>query len=394
MTNYKQKVYKTVFTAGLLCTLFSCGGSGGNSPIAPENESVVLADSYYNDLYNWNDQGGLTQTQLGRGLNLGNYLEAPSEGEWTGGRLVVEEDLQIIADAGFKTVRIPIRWSAHAQLTAPYSIDAHFITRVKEIVGWASNAGLKVIINTHHYTEMMDQSEAKQEGHIQRLTEIWQQISNEFPLSEYSSHSLVFELLNEPNGTIDYADWNNIIERLLTVIWDDNQDQQNNGTEQRTIMIGTANWGHPDGLTELSLPPSVNNSNTIITVHYYEPFHFTHQGADWVGGASEWIGTPWLGSDNEQAPLLSLFDRVTSWNALPNRGFEIFMGEFGVYSQYSDPEHQKAWTAFIAREAEKRSISWAYWEYSSGFGAYNPETAQWRPQLIEALIPNDIDSEE
>lgn len=379
-------MYKTIFAAGIICSLFSCGGES-SSPIPPAEKNVVLTDNYYTDIYAWNDQGGLSQTQLGRGLNLGNYLEAPSEGEWTGGRLVVEEDMQIIADAGFKTLRIPIRWSAHAQLSAPYQIDASFITRVKEIVGWATSAGLKVIINTHHYTEMMDQSESQQEAHIKRLLAIWQQISSEFPLSEYSAQNLVFELLNEPNGTIGYNDWNNIIDRLLTVIWDDNKMQQNNGTEQRTVMIGTANWGHPDGLNKLSLPASVNNNNTIITVHYYEPFHFTHQGADWVSGASDWIGTPWLGTASEQAPLLALFNRVTSWNAEPNRGFEIFMGEFGVFSQYSDPEHQKAWTAFIAREAEKRDISWAYWEYSSGFGAYNPDTGQWRPQLIEALIP-------
>lgn len=386
MTKYKHKIYKTIFAAGVICSLFSCGGDG-SSPIPPAEKNVVLTDNYYTDIYAWNDHGGLNQTQLGRGLNLGNYLEAPSEGEWTGGRLVVEEDMQIIADAGFKTLRIPIRWSAHTQFSAPYTIDASFIARVKEVVGWATSAGLKVIINTHHYTQMMDQSESQQEAHINRLVAIWQQISNEFPLSEYSAQHLVFELLNEPNGTIDYTDWNNIIDRLLTVIWDDNKMQQNNGTEQRTVMIGTANWGHPDGLTKLSLPASVNKDNTIITVHYYEPFHFTHQGADWVEGASDWIGTPWLGTANEQAPLLALFDRVTSWNAKPNRGFEIFMGEFGVFSQYSDPGHQKAWTAFIAREAEKRNISWAYWEYSSGFGAYNPETGQWRPQLIEALIP-------
>jgi endoglucanase len=52
------------------------------------------------------------------------------------------------------------------------------------------------------------------------------------------------------------------------------------------------------------------------------------------------------------------------------------MGEFGVYSQYSAPQLQKARTAFIAREAEKRNISWTYWEYSSGFGAYDAETAK------------------
>ncbi|MFT6735618.1 MAG: endoglucanase [Polaribacter sp.] len=96
---------------------------------------------------------------------------------------------------------------------------------------------------------------------------------------------------------------------------------------------------------------------------------------------------PWLGTKNDQSSLIKLFDKVTHWNRQPNRGFEIFIGEFGVYSRYSNPIHQKAWIAFIPREAEKHNISWAYWEYSAGFGVYNPKEAQWRPQLIEALIP-------
>jgi endoglucanase len=78
---------------------------------------------------------------------------------------------------------------------------------------------------------------------------------------------------------------------------------------------------------------------------------------------------------------------MTRWNSKVNRNFEIYLGEFGVYSRYADPKQQKAWTAFIAREAEKRNISWAYWEYSSSFGVYDNKAQQWRPHLIEALVP-------
>ncbi|MDO6765249.1 glycoside hydrolase family 5 protein [Agarivorans sp. 1_MG-2023] len=385
MGNLKKLVLVGMFSSAAVM-LSACGGEG-SSIGAPSDAEVELDASYYTDTYGWNASGGMAQTQLGRGLNLGNYLEAPNEGEWTGGRLLVEQDLQIIADAGFKTVRIPVRWSNHAGENTPYQIDASFMARVKQVVGWSLAANLKVVLNVHHYEEMMNDGQNQQENHILRLVGMWAQIAEAFPLSEYDEDSLVFELLNEPNGTIGYDDWNDIIGRLTQLIWTTMADEQNNGTEQRTIMIGTANWGHPDGLTQLDLPSSVSADNTIITVHYYEPFHFTHQGADWVQGADEWIGTPWLGTASDQQPLIDLFDRVTAWNAGAGRGFEIFMGEYGVFSQYSDPDHQRAWTAFIAREAEKRNISWAYWEYASGFGAYDPEAGEWRSALIEGLIP-------
>lgn len=349
--------------------------------------TVLLPESYYTDLYQWNKQGGLQQTKLGRGINLGNYLDAPAEGKWTGNRLLVKEDLQRIAEAGFKTVRIPIRWSAHADIKAPYTINSNFMARVKEVIKWADDADLKVVLNVHHYDKLMKDSKGKHEGHIRRLESFWEQISQQFPLSEYPSDALIFELLNEPHGDITIDSWNAIIPRLLTIIWDKMATQQNTGTSQRIVMIGTADWNVPGYLPRLKLPKSVNPSNTIITFHYYKPFHFTHQGANWVGEAKKWIGTTWLGTKSEQDSLIEVLDKITNWNSRSDRGYEFFMGEFGVYSKYSEPEQQRAWTAFMTREAEKRNISWAYWEYAAGFGAYDPNKKEWRPQLINALIP-------
>ncbi|QDE32718.1 glycoside hydrolase family 5 protein [Shewanella polaris] len=359
----------------------------GNSNASSTQDPVVLPNSYYSDLYSWNISGGLKQTQLGRGINVGNYLDAPFEGDWTGGKVLVEEDFKIIAKAGFKNVRIPIRWTAHTEQTFPYTINPIFMNRVKEVVGWANNSGLKAIINVHHYTEMMRATKKQKLSHILRLEGIWKQISVQFPLSEYSQADLIFELLNEPHGSIDVNDWNGIIERLLAVIWGNMDTPQANENTQRIVMIGTANWNVPDTLPKLSLPHYANKYNTIITVHNYKPFHFTHQGAKWVNGSNKWIGTNWLGTESETTSLITLFDNMTRWNSKANRNFEIYLGEFGVYSRYADPLQQKAWTAFIAREAEKRNISWAYWEYSSSFGAYDNNAKQWRPHLLEALVP-------
>ena len=65
---------------------------------------------------------------LGRGINLGNALEAPKEGEW--GVKLKAEYFTAIKKAGFATVRLPVRWSAHAGKEAPYTIDPKFAERV------------------------------------------------------------------------------------------------------------------------------------------------------------------------------------------------------------------------------------------------------------------------
>jgi endoglucanase len=387
---------KTVIKVSALLLLLplvfsgSCTSDGGGS-----GSEVVLDDSYYTDLYDYDN----TDTFLGRGINMGNYLEAPvdvdgdgvfepaqgeyelGEGGWTGGQTIQQGDFAIIAAAGFKTVRIPVRWSDHAGADTPYTVDPAFMTRVETVVGWALDAGLNVVLNTHHYVEMMDDDAAALPGHEARLHAIWGQICDNFDTTDYPVDRVVFELLNEPNGTVGYDEWNGILADLTTLIW------TTKGQSTRKIMIGTANWGGPTGLENLDLPVACTSSNTIITIHWYEPFQFTHQGAEWVSGSDAWIGTTWTGTETEQEPLLTLLDSVTDWNTDPDRGFEIFMGEFGVYTKHADPAHQQAWTAFIAREAEARDMSWAYWEYDSGFGAYDSAENNWHAALIDALVP-------
>ena len=55
--------------------------------------------------------------RLGRGVNLGNALEAPNEGEW--GMTLEAEFFRVIYQGGFDSVRVPIRWSNHAASQPP-----------------------------------------------------------------------------------------------------------------------------------------------------------------------------------------------------------------------------------------------------------------------------------
>jgi len=348
-------------------------------------DAVDLDPSYYTDKYDYDN----ADTFLGRGINLGNFLEAPptdayptGEGNWNGGVIAAQDDFTRMAALGFKNVRIPVKWSAHASPTAPYTIKPEFMARVKEVVGYARAANLIVVLNVHHYSEMFSDPATALPGHRERLKAIWDQLCDAFPETDplYAKDVLVFELLNEPNATVGATEWNAIVAELAKVIWTDNGATQAN----RKIMVGTAKWGGFFGLADLSLPPECTPANTIVTVHCYDPFRFTHQGAEWAKDSSAWIGTTWTGTQTELDELTGIFALADSWKA---NGYEVYLGEFGVYPVYAKPSNVKAWTAFIAREAERRGMSWAYWEYCAGLGAYDHAAAQWKPNIVDALIP-------
>jgi endoglucanase len=301
---------------------------------------------------------------LGRGINLGNALEAPSEGAW-GVRLKAEY-FKVIKEAGFATVRLPVKWSAHTQTETPYKLDAKFAERVDWAIDQAMANKLNIIVNVHHYDEM----NTMPDEHVRRLMGLWEQIAERY---KDRPPGVCFELLNEPHDKLSEAKWNGAIPKLLAAV------RKTNPT--RAVIIGPGQWNSIRALDKLELP--ADDRNLIVTIHCYEPFQFTHQGASWVRGSDKWKGTKWNGNETEEAAIRKSFDQAAAWAKQHNR--PVFLGEFGAFSA-ADMESRARWTRFVAREAERHGFSWAYWEFCSGFGAYDPKTDTWREPLKAALL--------
>ena len=303
---------------------------------------------------------------LRRGVNLGNMLEAPNEGEW--GLFVREEYFDLIQQAGFDFVRLPVRWNTHAGQEPPYTIDPTFFARVDEVVNWTLERNLAVIVDFHHYEEMMWDPWS----HKDRFLGIWKQVAEHY--QGYPS-GVLFELLNEPNDQLNASLWNQYLAEALAVVRESNL--------AREVVIGPANWNAYDWVSTLDVP---NDAHLIVTFHYYLPFEFTHQGAEWAGEeAQKWLGTPWEASDPQKTELTAHFDSVAEW-AQRHHNVRILLGEFGAYSK-ADMDARVRWTEFVRSEAERHGFAWAYWEFASGFGVYDPEAGVWREGLRNALIP-------
>jgi len=304
--------------------------------------------------------------RLGKGINLGNALDAPNEGEW--GVTLKEEYFKIIKDAGFDSVRIPCRWSNHALKEKPYTIDPNFFNRVDWAIENAIKNDLYVMLNVHHYLEM----NSNPNGNSERFLGLWQQIAE-----HYKSYpdSVLFELLNEPDKTLTAERWNDLLRKALAVVRISNP--------HRTVVIEPTGAGAIYLLRKLDIPE--DDRNIIVSVHYYMPMNFTHQGAEWAGEKSkEWLGTTWTGEQRQKQAIRMDFKKAAAWAKKCNR--PINLGEFGAYEK-ADMDSRVRWTTYVAKMAIDNGWSFHYWEFCSGFGAYDPEKNAWREPLLKALIP-------
>ncbi|MGM0444428.1 MAG: cellulase family glycosylhydrolase [Fibrobacterota bacterium] len=306
---------------------------------------------------------------LARGVNLGNALEAPNfEGEW--GYEIEFAHLDSIAAAGFTAIRLPVRWDTRVTVVdGQIRIDSAFMQRVEAVTDSALARGLSVIIDMHHY-EALFESPAQ---HRDTLYGIWSFLSQQF--TSYSD-SVVIELLNEPHGNLSPEIWNTYAADLTDTVRKYNP--------HKAIMIGTADFGGLSGLRALDPP---GDDNIIISVHYYEPFQFTHQGAEWVGDhADDWLGTVWKGIHPEKAQIFSHINSILRFSQ--KHDVPVHIGEFGSYGK-APHESRLRWTEFCARAFEDAGIPWTYWEFGAGFGIYDPAADRWNQDLAKALLSRD-----
>jgi endoglucanase len=192
-----------------------------------------------------------------RGINLGNRLDAPREGDW--GATLHDTDFAHVASRPFDHIRLPVRFSAHAGTTPPYALDETFMNRVDWALDQALSRGLSVVLDLHHYVEL-HQDPA---GHADRFLALWGQIAQRYA---DQPAAVAFELLNEPADAL-VSSWNELAARAVAVVRSTNPS--------RLIIVDTAPFAAADSLSQLALPA---DPNVMASVHTYDPVRFSLQG--------------------------------------------------------------------------------------------------------------------
>ncbi len=296
---------------------------------------------------------------------MANMLEPPNEGDW--GRAINATDFADIKAAGFSTVRIPVRWSNHASYAAPYTIDPAFMARVEQVVGLARTAGLKVILNVHHYEDAGGNVFTDPAGQTARLAGLWKQIAARF--ASQPDSALWFELLNEPHDQLTNA---NLVATLGPALA---EVRATNRT--RPVVIGGGSWSGVGSLATLALP---NDAYLVVTFHTYDPFNFTHQGATWI------TPTPPMGTTFGSASDLAEVDRNVQAvrDYMTRTGRPVFLGEFGANDPIAVPERAAYYRTLHDRYGAA-NVDGCVWGYTNSFAFRDPVTGVWKAELLRAL---------
>ena len=299
--------------------------------------------------------------EMKRGVNIVGYdpiWQDPAKARFQ------PRHFKIIKDGGFDTVRINLY--GFRQMDEKGVLNPAWFATLDGLVNAAVKQDLNVILDMHDYERCF---EDVQRCRTQVLT-FWEQVAAHY---QGAPGNVIFEILNEPNRAMN-DHWNALLVEALAVI------RKTNPT--RNVLIGPAFWNNISWLRKLELPAS--DRHIIVSVHYYEPHRFTHQGATW--GDAEWrklSGIRW-GSAADHAKLDSDFDAAQQWAKRHDR--PLFLGEFGAYDK-APLEDRVKYTAAVARAAEKRGWAWTYWQFDSNFIVYDIDKDRWNEPIYRALVP-------
>ena len=301
-----------------------------------------------------------------RCVNMGNSLDAPRNEPW--GKPINVDHFSMIRAKGFDTVRIPVRWSDYVGAGPDFKIEPDFMNKVSSIVDAAIEQGLNVILNVHHFEDIMDDP---RDG-TKQLVAMWDQIAPHF--ASYPD-SLWLETLNEPNNKLKGDLMRKAQALSIRSIRKSNPN--------RIIILGGEDWSGIRTLESNVVPP---DENIVYTYHYYDPFDFTHQKAPWVGKDGPKKTKSW-GNESDYAELEKSIKIAQQFEKDVKR--PVFVGEFGAY-EVIDNNERVQYARDVRRAFEDAQIPWCLWSFSNTFALFDAEKNKWDEEMLAALIPESV----
>lgn len=317
------------------------------------------------------------------GWNLGNTLESydtydsDTETGW-GNPKTTQAMIDAVQDAGFNAVRIPVTWGEH--MSEDGTIEAAWMARVKEVVDYAMNNGMYVILNVHHDDYLwLTPTYSEQAAVEKKLVRIWEQICAIF--KDYDHH-LIFEGMNEPRIIGSATEWSggtpeehDVINQLFQKFVDTVRATGGLNAD-RTLIVSS----HAQSITETAVNAVKvpDDDHIIVSIHSYAPWDFC---------GPENTRSTWE-SDADKAELDKNFQFLA--DTFISKGVPVIIDEFGAINKNGNTADRAAYYEYYICSAKQHGIKCFVWdngEAEEEFTLLNRKDCTWEyPSIINGIM--------
>ena len=315
------------------------------------------------------------------GWNLGNTFDAKpadvtglsTETSW-GNPKVTKELIDLVKEAGFNAVRVPVTWGNH--MDANNQVDPAWMERVAEVVGYVLDNDMYCVLNVHHDTGTdgwLRASRAHDPQMRDQFAALWSQIATHF-----ADHpdKLLFESFNEIL-TDDNA-WNAPpvdavkVTNELNQLFVDTVRATGGNNALRCLVVNTYAASTDNiALSYFELPKDSIENRLIMEVHVYSPFQFTHEDYPTEISYSE---------PSVKTPISTMFVKF-AYSGVP-----VIIGEFGCADKENDIE-RVSWTKYFVDTATSYGIKCFWWDNGSQYAIINRKrNVVSEPFIVEAMV--------
>ena len=282
--------------------------------------------------------------------------------------------IQAFHAAGFETIRIPVSWHNHI-VDDDYTISEAWAARVNEVVDWAIEDGMHVILNIHHDNHEEANAFYPDRAHMEQskkyIRRIWEQLSERY--KDYDD-KLIFESMNEPRlvghqyewwfpaGNEDVKESTECINELNQLFVDTVRASGGNNAERYLMCPGYD--ASPDGALHSSyvLPTDTEEmqgkGHIMVSVHAYTPYSFALDQS----GTSHFSASETSSTKEIDTFMDKLYNRFVA------KGTPVVIGEFGARDKNGNIQERVDYAAYYTAAAKARGMTALWWDNNAFTG--------------------------
>lgn len=390
---------KKLLTALLLSAAILVTGCSKSEQPAPDSvpaQETTEPTAEFPDLSSLTSQEIVSSMTIG--WNLGNTLdscqadrdgdgvinehvadgEEPDETLW-GNPPATRELFQALLDSGVNAVRIPVTWRDH--IDEQGNISQTWLNRVQEVVDYAYDLGMFVIINVHHdgggdpqFGAWICNAATDYEGTLARYKTLWTQIADRF--KDYD-HRLIFESMNEVgfdslSTKKAYQTLNDLNQEFVDLI------RSTGGSNPTRHLLIAGYWTDIVKTCDSRfVMPQDPAGRCIVSVHYYTPWDFCTTNIK-----NEW------GTAAEQSEMERLITMMKT--NFVDKGIPVIVGEYAASG--NDFNSCVFFCEKLVKLCHDYGIATFLWD--NGNGQFDRSTNTWRSEQMHSALLRAVSGED